>query len=568
MPDKDKHSQRKITAAAAVIRALEIEGIRCVFGYPGAAICPIYRELAKSQIKHVLVRREDAAGHAASGFARITGKPAVCLATSGPGALNLIPALAAAYSDSIPLIAITGQVPTWEVGSDAFQEADITGAAEPFVKYGFLIKNADELPRIMKEAFYIAAAGRPGPVLVDIPADLGEELIDFSYPEYVTLRSYKPTVIGNELQIKKAAEMINAAENPLILAGGGVFCAGAADELRDFADKTGIPVAVTMQGLGILSGKNFLGMTGRFGNRFANAALEACDTLILVGARVGDRTVSEPKILKKSRKIIHIDIDPAEIKKNIIPNIPIVGDCKNILPRLCEDVISRKSADTANVPETAAEIVPDRDGFANPQRVLKKLSSVFKNAVVCADVGQSLIWTASYFENPERILTSGGMGTMGYALPAAVGAKLAAPEKSVIAVCGDGAFMMSLSELATIREQKLNIIIVVFINGTLGMVNEFQKNTGDTPFAVTMPGNPNVSRLAESFYLLSSTIAQNSDIEAAVEAAKAVGGAVILEVYVSPDEPSKPPEKEPTTEATESPEELHRHAKNTPEVSA
>ncbi|MDR0991635.1 MAG: biosynthetic-type acetolactate synthase large subunit [Ruminococcus sp.] len=534
----EKHAPEKITAAAALVRVLEIESIDCVFGYPGAAICPIYRELSKSNIKHILVRREDAAGHAASGFARTVGKPAVCFATSGPGALNLIPALAAAYSDSIPLIAITGQVPTSEVGSDAFQEADITGAAEPFVKYGFLIKDAQELTRIIKESFYIAASGRPGPVLIDIPVDLGDELIDFSYPESVSLRSYKPTVIGNETQIEKAADIINAAENPLILAGGGVFCANAAKELRDLAHKANIPVAVTMQGLGVIAGELFLGMTGRFGEARANAALEQCDTLILVGARIGERTVAEPKILKKSRKIIHIDIDPAEIKKNITPNVPIVGDCKNILPRLTAAVLPRERCE---LPEDNV-IVPDREGFANPKRVMEKLSQTFANAVVCADVGQSLIWTAKYYKNPERILTSGGMGTMGYALPAAVGAKLAAPEKTVVAICGDGALMMSLAELATIREQDLSIIIVVFNNGTLGMVSEYQKNTGDKPFAVSMPGNPNISRLAESFYILSSTIVQNSDIDTVIETAKLVGGTVIIEVLVSPDEPSNAPE--------------------------
>jgi acetolactate synthase-1/2/3 large subunit len=532
----DNTAPEKITAAAALIRALEIEGIDCVFGYPGAAICPVYRELSKSNIKHVLVRREDAAGHSASGFARITGKPAVCFATSGPGALNLIPALAAAYSDSIPLVAITGQVPTNEVGSDAFQEADITGAAEPFIKYGFLIKNAQELLRIIKEAFYIAASGRPGPVLIDIPADLGDELIDFSYPESVSLRSYKPTVIGNDAQIAKAAEMINAAESPLILAGGGVFCANAANELREFAHKANIPVAVTMQGLGVMSDKLFLGMTGRFGEALANAALEHCDTLILVGARVGDRTVAEPKILKKARKIIHIDIDPAEIKKNITPNIPIVGDCKNILPRLTAGVLPRERCE---IP-TEIVVVPDRENFANPKRVMEKLSQTFDNAIVCADVGQSLIWTAKYYKNPNRILTSGGMGTMGYALPAAIGAKLAAPNKTVISICGDGAFMMSLAELATLCEQDLSIIIVVFNNGSLGMVEEFQRNSGQGVFAVKMPGNPNISKLAESFYILSSTIAQNSDIDTAIETAKLVGGTVIIEVLVSPDEPSNP----------------------------
>jgi acetolactate synthase-1/2/3 large subunit len=534
-----------MTAARAVVRAFEAEGVGVIFGYPGAAIDPVYRELAKSNIRHILVRREDAAGNAASGFSRVSGKPAVCLATSGPGALNLIPALASAYSDSIPVVAVTGQVPTYDVGSDAFQEADITGAAEPFIKYGFLLKEAAELPRIFKEAFYIAASGRPGPVLIDIPNDVLGETIEFSYPEKADLRSYKPTVFGNEFQIKKAAEMINSAENPLIMAGGGVFCGNAENEFREFAEKSGIPVVVTMQGLGLVSGDNFLGMTGRFGSLRANAALEACDMLLLVGARVGDRTVAEPRILKKARKIIHIDIDPAEIKKNIIPNISIVGDSKNILPKLTEAVSSRKLIPPEKLCDNN---FPDRDGFINPARLFSELSNyadfaaAVSGAVVCADVGQSLIWAASYFKNPDRILTSGGMGTMGYALPAAVGAKLAAPEKTVIAVCGDGAFMMSLSELATIREQKLDIKVIVFNNGTLGMVREYQNKVDGQPFAVDMPGNPDFIKLSESFGIPAMRISKNSEIGAAAIEMFAVSGAFILECMVSPDELSKPAE--------------------------
>jgi acetolactate synthase-1/2/3 large subunit len=528
-----------MTAARGVVRAFEAEGVTALFGYPGAAIDPVYRELAKSNIRHILVRREDAAGNAASGFSRVSGKPAVCLATSGPGALNLIPALAAAYSDSIPAVAVTGQVPTYDVGSDAFQEADITGAAEPFIKYGFLVKNAADLPRIFKEAFYIAASGRPGPVLIDIPTDVLSETIEFSYPEKADLRSYKPTVFGNELQIKKAAEMINAAENPLIMAGGGVFCGNAENEFRDFVEKSGIPVVVTMQGLGLVSGSGFLGMTGRFGARRANAALESCDTLLLVGARVGDRTVAEPRILKKARKIIHIDIDPAEIKKNIIPNISIVGDCKNILPKLTEAVSSREFAPPEKLCETA---FPDRAGFINPSRLFSELSAAVSGAVVCADAGQSLIWAASNFKNPARLLTSGGMGTMGYALPAAIGAKLAAPEKTVFAVCGDGAFMMSLSELATIKEQNLDIKIIVMNNGTLGMVREFQTKGEEPPFAVDMPGNPDFIKLSESFGIPAMRISKNSEIGSAAEQMLAAGGAFILECIVSPDERSKPEE--------------------------
>jgi acetolactate synthase-1/2/3 large subunit len=345
-------------------------------------------------------------------------------------------------------------------------------------------------------------------------------------------------VFGNELQIKKAAEMLNAAENPLIMAGGGIYCGNAVAQFRAFAEKSGFPVASTMQGLGLVSGENFLGMTGRFGSARANSALEACDTLLLVGARVGDRTVAEPKILKKARKIIHIDIDPAEIKKNIIPNISIVGDCKYILPKLTEAVQSR----TFMPPALSEAVFSDRKGYINPSRLFKNLSAAVSGAIVCADAGQSLIWAATYFKDPDRLLTSGGMGTMGYAIPAAIGAKLAAPDKTVFAVCGDGAFMMSFAELATVKEQNLDIKIIICNNKTLGMVREFQAKSGESPFAVDMPGNPDFIKLAESFGINALSITDNSEIESAVNRMMNSQGAFILECIVSPDEASKPQE--------------------------
>ncbi len=329
-----------ISAARAMVKCLENEGISVVFGYPGAAICPFYDELARSEIKHVLVRHEANGGHAASGYARMTNKPAVCIATSGPGATNLLTAIATAYADSVPLICITGQVSTDSIGCDVFQEVDITGAAEPFVKHSYLVKDAAQLPRIFKEAFYIAGTGRKGPVLIDVPQDVQTALIDFEYPETVTMRTYKPTVKGNPMQIKKICEALEQSKKPLICAGGGIFLAGAEDELRAFVEKSGIPAVSTMMGLSLFPSKHplYQGMLGMHGVRSANYAVSSCDTLIIAGARVGDRAVRSPISLADGKKIIHIDIDPAEIGKNIPVDIPLVGDCKAILSEMTEKI--------------------------------------------------------------------------------------------------------------------------------------------------------------------------------------------------------------------------------------
>ncbi|MBQ7981250.1 MAG: biosynthetic-type acetolactate synthase large subunit [Oscillospiraceae bacterium] len=530
-----------VKAAEAMVKCLENEGVKVVFGYPGAAICPFYDELTKSDIHHVLVRREDNAGHSASGYARISGKPAVCIATSGPGATNLLTAIATAYADSIPLVCITGQVSTDQIGCDVFQEVDITGAAEPFVKYSYLIKNAAELPRVFKEAFYLAGTGRNGPVLIDVPVDIQNTLIDFDYPESIELRTYKPTVKGNTLQVKRVCEALKSSERPLICAGGGVISANAAEELRAFAEKTKIPVVSTMMGLGIFPTEHplYMGMLGMHGVKTANEAVSKCDTMILIGARVGDRAVRSPKFLAKTTKIIHIDVDPAEIGKNIHVDIPLVGDCGNILEQLCAHADCTERTDWLNELSQIKNEVPtenETQGYVNPKMFIRKLSAKLPENTICvADVGQNQIWTCNNFQfKGGRFLTSGGMGTMGYSVPAAIGAKLASPDSEVVAICGDGSFQMQMMELATIIQEKLAVKIILMRNNRLGMVRELQTiHYSDNQTAIHIAdGNPDFVALAKAYGIEAERVCTMAEAEEAIEHLCNAKGAYLLECNV------------------------------------
>ncbi|MBE6849942.1 MAG: biosynthetic-type acetolactate synthase large subunit [Ruminococcus sp.] len=499
-----------IKAAEAMVQCLAHEGIKVVFGYPGAAICPFYDALYESDIHHVLVRHEANAGHAASGYARITNKPAVCIATSGPGATNLLTAIATAYADSIPLVCITGQVSTDQIGGDVFQEADITGAAEPFVKHSYLVKDAAALPRIFKEAFYLAGTGRKGPVLIDVPVDIQNTMIDFSYPETVQMRTYKPTIKGNPIQIRKICEMLRSAKRPLICAGGGVFLSGAQEELLAFAEKTNIPVVSTMMGLGILPSAHplYLGMLGMHGTAAANTAVHDCDVMLLVGARVGDRAVRSPKFLAESTTIIHMDIDPAEIGKNINTDIPLVGDCEAILTEMA-GIMDEVPASGWHLPlaqkraEDTAIYTPHEDGSINPKAFLRELSAKLPENTVCvADVGQNQIWSCNHFgiRKQGRFLTTGGMGTMGYSVPCGIGAKMAAPDREVVVICGDGSFQMQMMELSTMMQEGITVKIVIFANTRLGMVREIQTmRYGDRQMAVHLNGSPDFAALARAY---------------------------------------------------------------------
>ncbi len=499
----------RMTVAKAMTECLKAEGITRLFGYPGAAICPFYDELYKSDIEHILVRHEVNAGHAASGYARMTGKPAVCVATSGPGALNLITAIATAYMDSVPMVIITGQVNSDQIGRDVFQEADITGSAEPFVKHSYLLNRPEDTAEVFKRAFYIAGTGRKGPVLIDVPCDVQKAEIDFEYPETVEIRSYRPSSKGNGFQIKRAVTSMLEAKKPLIIAGGGLFTGNGAELMRKLSEKLDIPVISTLMGLGAMPTDSplYYGMLGMHGCEAAKCAVNNCDTLILLGARLSDRT-SSPISRNNELVVIHIDIDPAEIGKSVAANVPIVGDISIVLGQLLEQLNSVEPQQHAEWKNQLDESRVDREpkpvekGFVNPKWFIRELNKYLPNrSIAVADVGENQFWTASNIELKNgRFLTSGGMGTMGYSLPAAIGAKCAEPDAEVIAVCGDGSFQMEMPELATCVQHGISVKVIVMRNRYLGMVREHQTNFyGNRLYAVSLDGSPDYTKIADAY---------------------------------------------------------------------
>lgn len=529
----------------AIIKCLENEGIDVIFGYPGGAVVPIYEALRHSSIKHVLVRHEQAAAHSASGFARAKGTTGVCIATSGPGATNLITGIATAYMDSIPLVIITGQVSSTAIGKDVFQEADIVGATEPFTKHNYLVKNANEIPRIFKEAFYIASTGRPGPVLIDIPLDVQKENIDFTYPEAVNIVGYKPTYVGHSGQVKRALKKLRESKKPLICAGGGILCSKAAKELKEFCEKGKIPVVHTLMGIGALPSDSdyYVGMVGSHGHSFSNKIVHESDLLMIIGARVGDRATAGFKLINGKTDIIHIDIDPAEVGKNIDTTIPVVGDAKNILNQFIEKINPLDTDEwmerVNSLKENSEVKYTGGNTFVNPQKALKTLSSmVANNAIFTADVGQNQIWAARNIKinGNRKFFTSGGLGTMAYSLPAAIGAKLGDPNKPVICILGDGSFQMSLGELATLCETKKNIIILLFNNNRLGMVRELQDlQVGKGKyFGVDFTANPDFMKIASAYGLKGLRVSSNEDLEAAFDTALGSNDSYIVECMVDP----------------------------------
>ena len=540
----------RMTVAKAMTRCLQAEGISTVFGYPGAAICPFYDELNKTDIKHVLVRHEVNGGHAASGYARVAGKPAVAIATSGPGALNLITAIATAYMDSVPLVVITGQVNSDQIGRDVFQEADITGSAEPFVKHSYLLKRPEDTAEVFKRAFYIAGTGRRGPVLIDVPFDVQKAEIDFEYPETVDIRSYRPSTTGNGYQIKRAAQTILEAKKPLICAGGGLFTGNAAELCRRLTELTDIPAVSTMMGLGAVptDSAGFYGMLGMHGHAAANYAVNSCDVLIVLGARFGDRTIATMKN-RSEMTVIHIDIDPAEIGKNIGAHIPIVGDISLVLGQLIaalEQAEERpdRTAWKRELDEHRTQLPtePAAKGFVNPKHFMAILDRVLpQHSVIAADVGQNQIWTARglTFSENRRFITSGGMGTMGYSLPAAIGAKSADPSAAVVAICGDGSFQMQFMELATAVQHNIPVKVVVMRNNYLGMVRELQERAYDNrTCAVSLDGSPCFTKLAEAYGIESVLVDSPETAEDAVRRMIASDKPFLLEVAVEEYEKS------------------------------
>ena len=558
----------KKTGAQILVDALQKENVEVVFGYPGGQVIPIFDAFYDAEKpKMILVRHEQAAAHAADGYARATGKVGVCLATSGPGATNLVTGIATAYMDSIPMVALTGQVPTAVLGSDAFQEADIVGITRSITKHNFLVKSIEELPEVLKQAFFIARTGRPGPVLIDIPSDVTRAVLEnYAYPEEVAIRSYKPKTTGHVLQIKKAADMIAAAKRPVIYAGGGVIIAGAHRELRELAEKINTPVVLTLMGLGGFPGNHplFIGMPGMHGSRAANAVLQEADLLISIGARFDDRVTGNVDHFAQNAKVIHMDIDPAAISKIIKVDIPVVGDAKMILEEL-NKIVAARQPDAWNTQVNGLKSdgiftykPSDSDDEIKPQFVIETLCKVTGgNAIIATEVGQHQMWTAHYypFTEPRTLLSSGGLGTMGFGLPAAMGAALSNPGKPVFDVAGDGSIQMNIQELATISLNRIPVKILILNNGWLGMVRQWQdlfydkrrsstclRRHGDL-CAACGPGEsckrsyvPDFIALAESYDIPGFRAVKASEVEKVILQGLAVDGPALMEVMVIEDE--------------------------------
>lgn len=510
----------KISGAQALLESLKNAGVDVIFGYPGGQVIPIYDALYDSDIRHILVRHEQGAAHAADGYARSTGKVGVCLATSGPGATNLVTGIATAYMDSIPMVAITGQVPTSALGKDSFQEADVTGVTMPIVKHSYLVKDPQQLPEIIAEAFHIASSGRPGPVVVDIPSDISRAKIEYSPIKSVDLRSYKPTVQGHPIQIMKAARAILAAKKPVIYCGGGVITSAASEEVRELSRLTGIPVTTTLLGKGCFPEDDplSLGMLGMHGTAYANYAVHNSDLLIAIGARFDDRVTGKISTFAKGAKIIHIDIDPAEIGKSVHVDIPIVGDVKNVLQQMLPRITSlmEKNQGSEGRREKIAPWIDQVNGWKKkfplrirdgnelkPQYVVKRIYDVTKgDAIITTEVGQHQMWAAQHYlcNRPRQFLSSGGLGTMGYGLPAAIGAQIGNPDSVVFDIAGDGSIQMNIQELMVAVINKLPVKVAILNNGYLGMVRQWQQLFWQHRYSSTdVAEQPDFVKLAEAY---------------------------------------------------------------------
>ena len=549
-----------MNGADAMVKCLAAEGVEYVFGYPGVAICPFFDSILQTDIHTILIRQEQCAAHAASGYARITGRVGVAVATSGPGATNLITGIATAFADSIPLVCITGQVDSQMMGSDVFQEADISGACESFVKYSYIVRNVADVPRIVKEAFHIANTGRKGPVLIDFPVDVQQQTIrHFEYPETVNLRTYKPTVAGHAVQIKKVIHQLERAKRPIICVGGGVHLSNAADEVLQFVDQNEIPVVSTMMGLSAIPTEHplFYGMVGNNGKPYGNRAMNNADMVIMVGARVADRSISQPDLILENKVLVHIDVDPAEIGKNAGPTIPLVGDIKHVFEEFNKiefqadysdwiDMLdgfkdAARDAKRRRMFEREEDIVNHNRSYhgVNPVDFIRQLSlAMDDDAVYVADVGQNQMWSCSnYVARGGRFMTSGGMGTMGYALPAAMGAKVAAPGRQVVAVCGDGGFQMTMQELATVMQYKIPVKLVILKNTVLGLVRQYQHyNYKDRYSVIDLGALPDLSMIAKAYGIGYIKIDNASETDEKLAAFLEKDESMILEVTVDRDE--------------------------------
>jgi len=531
--------------ADILLECLKREGVQVMFGYPGGSVLPIFDKLYDSDIRFILTRHEQGAAHAADGYARATAKVGVCLATSGPGATNLTTGIANAYMDSIPIVAITGQVKTFLIGNDAFQEADITGVTRPITKHNYLVKQTKDLARVIREAFYIASSGRPGPVLIDIPVDVQQQDVEFIWPEEVDIRGYKPTLFGHPGQIKKAARLIAQSKKPLIYAGGGVITSGADQVLREFAEKIQAPVTMTLMGLGSFPGTHelSLGMLGMHGTAYANHAIMESDLIIAVGARFDDRVTGRLDAFAPYAKIIHIDIDPASISKNVKVDVPIVGDAKNILGELLEEI--KKLADTTSWLKTIDAwkkkypLKYNADGKIKPQYVIEQIyEATHGEAIITTEVGQNQMWACQWYKytHPRSYISSGGLGTMGFGFPAAMGAKVGCPDRIVFDIAGDGSIQMNIQELATCVCNKINVKVAILNNGYLGMVRQWQELFYKKRYSYTTLYNPDFVKLAQSYGAVGIRVTKKEEVRPAIEKALAIDNTVFIDFHIEPEE--------------------------------
>ncbi len=536
-----------ISGAKALINCLKNEGVDTIFGYPGGVLLPLYDELYDSDINHILVRHEQAGAHAADGYARATGKVGVCLATSGPGATNLVTGIANAYMDSVPIVAITGQVPTPMIGNDAFQEADITGITLPITKHNYLVRDVHDLPGIVKEAFYIASTGRPGPVLIDLPKDITTDEFEFIYPKNAHLRGYHPDVGIDNDTVKRAASMILNSERPVIYAGGGVIISDSSSELLKLAETIQAPVTTTLLGIGAFPQSNPLSlrMLGMHGTKYANYAVQESDLLIAIGARFDDRVTGKIDAFAPCAKVIHIDIDPAEIGKNVRVDLPVIGDAKTILQSLNSHLQKMQTMSGAWLKKIDAwkKKYPlsyvQSDEVIKPQYVVQEIHRACPDAIIVTEVGQNQMWAAQYFqfENPRTFITSGGLGTMGYGFPAAMGAKVGCPDRTVIDIAGDGSFQMTSQELATVATNDIKVIVAILNNSYLGMVRQWQELFFDERYSYTdISQSVDFVKLAEAYNLVGIRAEKPSEVPAAISEALSADRTVVIDFVVDPME--------------------------------
>jgi acetolactate synthase-1/2/3 large subunit len=546
----------KMTGARILLECLKREGVDTIFGYPGGTVINLYDELFNFKgIHHILPRHEQAGVHAADGYARATGRVGVAIATSGPGATNTVTGIATAYMDSIPIVVITGQVPTALIGNDAFQEVDIVGITRPCTKHNFLVKDVKDIATIVKKAFYIARTGRPGPVLIDLPKDVQIATTEFDYPETVDIRSYKPTVEGHSKQIEKAVSLLMSAKKPVIYVGGGVISGDAAGELSEFVRKTGIPVTTTLMGLGAFPEDDPLSLRllGMHGTYYANMAVTHCDMLFAVGARFDDRVTGKIATFAPHAKIIHIDVDPTSIKKNVRVDLPIVGQVKDVLSKMLKVLEEKQGAveafrtslepwhtEIAGWKQKHPMAYKQGTTVIKPQYVIQKLRELSDpDAIISTDVGQHQMWTAQFFTftKPRTLLSSGGLGTMGFGLPAAMGAQAAFPKRQVISICGDGGFQMNMQELATLVQNRLPVKIVILNNNFLGMVRQWQELFFDKRYSQTCMELPiDFVKLAEAFGAKGFQASKTDEVEATIKRAFETPGPVIMEFKIAREE--------------------------------